>query len=215
MKGLKSYDISTFLEDIVISQNRNFQVDIFPKMFTALHCHCRMPDDGQLMIQCSRCKSWFHQKCEKGDFTSKKWNCMSCSEVIKHVENRKLPYCKQMEDLIQASKHNADNTATAQLLYQSIRELILPHTNLPSVNCAIGCVSQKDIIRILPTSTKKHKLFGLTVPLKPLNTFCICICILPETFQNKQILLEVVVHEIAHALHALNGKAGYPHGEHF
>ena len=118
-----------------------------------------------------------------------------------------------MEDLIQASKHNADNTATAQLLYQSIRELILPHTNLPSANCAIGCVSPKDIIRILPTSTKKHKLFGLTVPLKPLNTFYICI--LPETFQNKQILLEVVIHEIAHALHALNGKAGYPHGDHF
>ena len=71
---------------------------------------------------------------------------MSCSEVIQHVENRKLSDRKQMEDLIQASKHNADNTATAQLLYQSIRELILPHTNLPSANCAIGCVSEKDIV---------------------------------------------------------------------
>ena len=138
---------------------------------------------------------------------------MSCSEVIQHVENRKLSHHKQMEDLIQASKNNADNTAIAQLLYQSIKELILLQSNLPSANCAIGCVSQQDIIRILPTSLKKHKLFGLTVPLKPLNTFYICI--LPETFQNKQILLEVVIHEIAHALYALKGKAGYPHGDHF
>ena len=65
----------------------------------------------------------------------------------------------------------------------------------------------------LPTSAKKHKLFAFTIPLKPLNTFYICI--LPETFQNKLILLEVVIYEIAHALHALNGKAGYPHGYHF
>ena len=107
---------------------------------------------------------------------------MSCSEGIQHVENRKLSYRKQMEDLIQASKNNADNTAIAQLLYQSIKELILPQSNLPSRNCAIGCVSQQDIIRILPTSLKKHKLFGLTVPLKPLNTFYISI--LPETFPN-------------------------------
>ena len=87
MKCLKSNDILTFLEDIVIYRNRNFQVDIFSKIFIVLHCHCRMPNDGQLIIQCSCCESWFHRKCEKGDVNSKKSNCMSCSEVAQHAEN--------------------------------------------------------------------------------------------------------------------------------
>ena len=32
-------------------------------------CHCRMPEKGK-MIQCSQCKEWIHQACEKAIYTS-------------------------------------------------------------------------------------------------------------------------------------------------
>ena len=48
MKGLKSNDISTFLEDIVISRNRNFLVDIFPKCspLCTVIAECQMIDSS-------------------------------------------------------------------------------------------------------------------------------------------------------------------------
>ena len=27
-------------------------------------CHCRLPDDGGLMVSCSNCEEWFHKECE-------------------------------------------------------------------------------------------------------------------------------------------------------
>ena len=52
---------------------------------------------------------------------------------------------------------------------------------------------------------------GLTVILKPIDSFFICI--LPAIFKNEQQLLETVVHKIAHAIHFCLGGRGSMHGE--
>ena len=37
------------------------------------------------MIECSYCKSWFHQRCETGDFESHQWKCKDCLRRAQNV----------------------------------------------------------------------------------------------------------------------------------
>ena len=52
-------------------------------------CHCRMPEKGK-MIQCSQCKEWIHQACEKAiprrAWTEMMfvWYCKSCKQPEKN-----------------------------------------------------------------------------------------------------------------------------------
>lgn len=49
-----------------------------------IYCTCRLPDDGNLMIECTTCKQWFHKGCinsGKSDSELKKernWKCINC-----------------------------------------------------------------------------------------------------------------------------------------
>ena len=49
-----------------------------------LYCSCRLPDNGaERMVQCNRCRTWYHQSCELVDtevFTRKSqvWYCTIC-----------------------------------------------------------------------------------------------------------------------------------------
>ena len=49
-------------------------------------CHCRQPDDGSPMIECDRCKEWFHSDCEfvPANAWSKnkhsEWFCRCCKK---------------------------------------------------------------------------------------------------------------------------------------
>jgi hypothetical protein len=43
-----------------------------------IHCHCALPDDGELMGRCKKCKRWFHSSCENGDFNDPEWKCRNC-----------------------------------------------------------------------------------------------------------------------------------------
>jgi hypothetical protein len=50
-----------------------------------VHCTCRKPDDGRLMIQCDRCDIWFHGRCvgvtvEEAQRLDE-YVCPSCSSV--------------------------------------------------------------------------------------------------------------------------------------
>ncbi len=54
--------------------------------YIPVFCHCRQPDDGSRMIECSRCKEWYHDDCEhvpvtvwsKKNKDNKKWCCRNC-----------------------------------------------------------------------------------------------------------------------------------------
>ena len=51
-----------------------------------LFCYCRLPDDGELMVCCSRCQQWYHQVCTPlMGLTEKKvkkitWQCKMCAD---------------------------------------------------------------------------------------------------------------------------------------
>ena len=76
----------------------------------------------------------------------------------------------------------------------------------------IGCVTERLILEILPNE-KRAKLAGYTIPFRAIAA-CF-VCILPQTFENDQKLLETVVHEVTHCAHFLSGNKGRPHGAEF
>ena len=51
-------------------QGGEFRSDLEKREGQAVHstipvfCHCRLPDDGGLMVSCSNCEEWFHKECE-------------------------------------------------------------------------------------------------------------------------------------------------------
>ena len=70
-------DIDSFLTVISeeTSQNPTVFVDKWP---CKVHCHSRMPEDGSPMVECTKCKVWFHQSCESGNFNDADWICITC-----------------------------------------------------------------------------------------------------------------------------------------
>ena len=45
-------------------------------------CICRLPDDGNTMIQCMICEEWFHARCVSVLDEHIDWYCQSCGQVI-------------------------------------------------------------------------------------------------------------------------------------
>ena len=46
-----------------------------------VYCECRLPDDGRRMVQCSRCKEWYHMNCihvSKTLSSKDPWLCGHC-----------------------------------------------------------------------------------------------------------------------------------------
>jgi hypothetical protein len=45
-----------------------------------LHCDCRKPDDGKLMVECEGCSVWYHGACVRirSVRASRGWKCQSC-----------------------------------------------------------------------------------------------------------------------------------------
>ncbi len=62
------------------------------KWVCCAHCHCALPDDGNLMGQCS---IWFHSGCKNGDFKHPEWKCRKC--IRRAEETRKWREAQQKE----------------------------------------------------------------------------------------------------------------------
>ena len=62
-------------------QRRNPNVVLRERL--RLYCICRQPNDGQRMLQCTRCKEWYHTTCmyapkEALEDLNKSWYCKTC-----------------------------------------------------------------------------------------------------------------------------------------
>ena len=59
-----------------------------------VHCTCRLPDKGDLMIQCTKCKTWYHTTCVN---IPKSFLCRNCKDLLLWllITNAHLPYTIQ------------------------------------------------------------------------------------------------------------------------
>ena len=66
---LTKQDITSFLG--LVSKPKDSPINqILYEWICWVYCHCKMPDDGELMVYCTKCKRWYHRRCEQGDFSN-------------------------------------------------------------------------------------------------------------------------------------------------
>ena len=105
------------------STSHKKDTEILSEWRCPVHCHCRMPDDGNEMVLCIDCKRWFHGKCEMGNFYSPQWRCKPCQDVFEK-EQKKETERKKREDKVQQLRRVAANypveSTRVQELYTAI-----------------------------------------------------------------------------------------------
>ena len=74
--------------------------------------------------------------------------------------------------------------------------LVQEDFQLAEAKTSIGCVTESQNLETLPNE-KRAKPARHTLPFKAIAS-CF-VCILQQTFENNQKLLEIIVHEVAHA----------------
>ena len=164
------------------------------------------------MVKCKRCKEWFYEACEKGDFENDDWLCCSCEEIKKWRESKLKPDEGKRKKLLLSAETHPQESRELHSLYASIRGLLTTDYNL-SGDDAIGCIAVKTIKEIFPEHQNSGEFIGITFCLQCMKT--IFICIVPELFPNYQTVFDTVVHEMAHAINFMVGKKGTDHGNQF
>ena len=79
-------DISTLLDSVSFKPNPGNTNRILYQWVCKVLCHCRMPDDEELMVPCSSWKQWYHGSCESGGFLDPQWICIKCNKKRKLAE---------------------------------------------------------------------------------------------------------------------------------
>ena len=75
-KNLVPFPTSTGSPSLTLKHKKRQKIKVY--------CSCRVPDDGQKMIQCSSCGRWYHASCIRVlprlamKKASVKWNCEHC-----------------------------------------------------------------------------------------------------------------------------------------
>ena len=54
------------------------QPQVLYEVSVPVYCKCRSPDDGELKVQCIKCKGLFHYSCIDTHSIDKLWICESC-----------------------------------------------------------------------------------------------------------------------------------------
>ena len=206
---LEKHDLSTFLQNVVVSRSRNFNKQSLFKMRSVLYCHCKMPADGNLTVECVKCKSWFHRSCEVRPFESNLWTCMTCSESEMVEEKLKLSSKDKLAKLVQVARKELQKTIRIQQLYDAIKYVIQADVDLPNSSSAIGFASYEAMSNAFLELKIQSNLYGFAFPLPAIKTFYICIF---STCCSSVQILETVIHEMAHGLHFLAGKHRTCHG---
>ena len=87
LQSFEEEDMALFVEK-ACSTSRKEDPEILYEWHCPVYCHCRMPDDGNEMVQCIACKCWFHGKCETGNFNNSQWRCKPCQDVFEMEQKR-------------------------------------------------------------------------------------------------------------------------------
>ena len=77
LHGLQDIDITRFVNKVTkIDESK--EPTILYQWTCKVYCIYHMPDYGSKMVQCSKCKTWYHQKCVRGECTRNDWLCRNC-----------------------------------------------------------------------------------------------------------------------------------------
>ena len=96
LHGLQDMDITRFVNKVTkIDESK--EPTILYQWTCKVYCICHMPDDGSKMVQCSKCKTWYHQKCVRGECTRNDWLCRNCqySKRQEDAERRRFAAARQ------------------------------------------------------------------------------------------------------------------------
>ena len=212
VKSFEDEDIASFVERACSTSNKK-ETEILYEWCCPVHCHNRMPDDGNEMVFCIACKRWFHGKFEMGDFHSPHWRCHPC-QVVFEREQKKENERKQREDLVQQLRRVAANypveSKRVQELYTAIAGIYREFT-FPDAETHIGCMSAEDHANVTKNRTTK---LGVTHYLHA-PKYDFFIVIFHEELETDAEFLSVVIHEMVHGEQNANSTTQQPHGKLF
>lgn len=71
-----------------------------------VYCVCRLPDDGRKMVQCSKCREWYHTKCPKFFYNLVLWK-MLANLTVAITKLCTVTYIPFLDNLIFAVYNNS------------------------------------------------------------------------------------------------------------
>ena len=128
-------DISTLLDAVSFKPNPSNTNRILYQWVCKVLCHCRMPDDEELMVPCSSCRQWYHGSCESGDFLDPQWICIKCNKKRKlaELQQAKKKKKKKKKKEFSALRQTAKNNTSQEIvdIYNCINQTVLK-SSLPN-----------------------------------------------------------------------------------
>ena len=125
VESFENMDIKRFLRNVTTMDNSKIPKVLYT-WTCKVYCICRMPDDGRKMVQCTKCKSWYHCECVLGYLSSEDWRCPNCEGPKKnspagkattydngHVASEE-PISNTVKQGIPSNTRDAGNTAKQQ-----------------------------------------------------------------------------------------------------
>jgi hypothetical protein len=195
IRSIEERNMARFTEEVCTPiENKN--VLILYEWKCRVFCHCKMPDDGKMMVQCVLCKGWFHTECEVGEFKDPDWICSNCQKKKSKEASKNQVNAFLLELQSTATKFPVESQP-AQELYNAIASINKDY-KLPDAETHIGCMTMNDYLTI-SNEKRKCSLFGVTVSFQ-VPKYDFFIVIFHEEINSDQRFLEVVLHEMAHAL---------------
>ena len=189
----------------------------------APHCHCRLPDDGNKMYQCKRCKTWYHKNCESGNFESPEWICITCDkkEKLRNIYNKekekKEKAKKEQEELkkiqlqeLRGRVEKEDGHAELVLLYNTVNKVAIDSL-LEDGEMSVGYVSADDMENV--TSDPSSGTWFGCVQWFLDEYFVVINKTLNKTPRD---IIETLIHEMAHVtVHKKGYSDNGDHGQQF
>ena len=204
LHGLQDMDITRFVNKVTkIDESK--EPTILYQWTCKVYCICHMPDDGSKMVQCSKCKTWYHQECVRGECTRNDWLCRNCqySKRQEDAERRRFAAARQgvnLEGYRNIARKYPKQSKQTQELYSAIAAT---HTSYQFLEAAshIGCMNKDDWLEVQKLQHCSDYM-GMTFPSGTGDDYDYYIAIFPDAFQSDKHLLCTIIHEMAHAMDA-------------
>ena len=191
LHGLQDMDIKRFVNKVT-KIDESTEPTILYQWMCKVSCICHMPDDGSKMVQCSKSKTWYHQKCVPGECTRNDWLCRNCqySKRQEDAERRRFAAARQgvnLEGYRNIARKYAKITKQTQELYSAIAATHISYQFLEAAS-HIGCMNKDDWLEVQKLQHCSDYM-GMTFPSGTGDDYDYYIAIFPDTFQSDKHLL--------------------------